>query len=93
MKHTEELLNGLEEIVKRYEIIIKNSYPAFTHDNSYISKINEILKTLNMESPSKSSKIKEFKEKEVIKPEMTTSYVKEKEELKLKPLELKKTVS
>lgn len=68
MKNTERLLNGIEEMVKKYEVIIKNSYPAFTHDNSYISKINEILKTLNMESPRKASKPKEFKEKEVIKP-------------------------
>lgn len=40
MKNTEQLLNGLEEIVKKYETIIKSSYPAFNHDNSYISKIN-----------------------------------------------------
>lgn len=40
MKNTEHLLNGIEDILKKYEVIIKNSYPAFTHDNSYISKIN-----------------------------------------------------
>lgn len=58
MKNTEELLNGLEDIVKRYESIIKNSYNGFTHDTSYISKINEILKALNSESPRKTSRAK-----------------------------------
>jgi hypothetical protein len=72
---------------------MKKSYPAFSHDNSYISKINEILKTLNMEQTMKNSRSKEVKEKTVVKPEMVTSLVKEKEDPKLKALDLKKTIS
>ena len=61
-------MNGLEDIVKRYESIIKNSYSVFTHDTSYISKINDILKTLNSESVRKASRAKDLKERESIKP-------------------------
>lgn len=78
MRRTEEMLNGLEEIVKRYEGIIKGSYAGFSHDSSYITKINDILKSLNAESPSRSTKSREIKERSSVKPEMTTSLVKEK---------------
>jgi hypothetical protein len=42
-----------------YEIAIKKIFTTFTHDGSYIGKINEIIKNLNTESPVKSSKTKE----------------------------------
>ena len=93
MRRTEEMLNGLEEIVKKYEGIIKSSYAGFSHDSSYISKINDILKSLNAESPARSTKSRDIKERSTVKPEMTTSLVKEKEEPKLKTLELKKATS
>lgn len=78
MRRTEEMLNGLEDIVKRYESIIKGSYGGFSHDSSYITKINDILKSLNAESPLRSTKSRDIKERSTVKPEMTTSLVKEK---------------
>lgn len=40
MKQTEELINGLEDMVKKYETLIKKYHSAFIHDTQNISKIN-----------------------------------------------------
>lgn len=40
MKQTEELINGLEDMVKKYETLIKKYHSAFIHDTQHISKIN-----------------------------------------------------
>ncbi len=42
-----------------YEAAIKKALASFNHDTSYISKVNEIIKNLNGDSPSKAAKAKE----------------------------------
>jgi len=52
---TLDLLNNLEKVIKNYESIIKLYNPSFTHDGSYIVKIQDVVKTLNVESPTKTT--------------------------------------
>ena len=58
---TEDLINTLEELVRKYEGNIKKYHPAFSHDTSHIAKINGIFKNLNESSP-RGSQIKKEKE-------------------------------
>jgi regulator of sigma D len=65
MKLTEELMNGLEDTVKKYEGLIKKYYPTFTHDTQHILKINDIFKHLANDSPKTSqSKVSQHKHKD-----------------------------
>lgn len=40
MKNTEQLLNNIEDVVRRYELIVKASHPNFAHDGTTILKVN-----------------------------------------------------
>lgn len=55
MKATEGLLNNLETIIKSYENIIKGCHSNFVHDSSFINKINDIIRNMNIDSPTKGS--------------------------------------
>lgn len=59
VKRLEDIVNGLEEAAKVFETAIQKVLSSFNHDTSYITKINEIIKNLNGESPSKATKTKE----------------------------------
>lgn len=52
-------MNGLEDIAKNYENVIKKIASSFTHDGSYIDRINQIIKSLHGESPAKAGNSKE----------------------------------
>ena len=47
MKKTEELLHNLEEVMKKYELLIKGCHNSFLHDSSCMLKINDMMKSLH----------------------------------------------
>jgi hypothetical protein len=59
VKKVEDIVHSLEDTAKHFESAIKKISSNFTHDSSYIYKISEIIKNLNIESPAKPSKTKE----------------------------------
>lgn len=46
VKRFENIVNSLEDVAKNYEGIIKKVLSSFSHDSSYIPKINEIIKSI-----------------------------------------------
>ena len=44
---TEELLNGIEDIMKEYEAVIKKVMANFGHDRSYFARVQELFKAIN----------------------------------------------
>jgi hypothetical protein len=60
MRLTEELITNLEDIVQRYDSVIKKYHPAFAHDSTQIAKINDIFRNLS-DSPRSLLKPREDK--------------------------------
>lgn len=61
VRWTEELLDGVEGVMKDYEALVKKSMGGFGHDRNYFARVQELLKAINAESQGKVSKSKTSK--------------------------------